>query len=38
VTSFLTISAREAWEGHGETIIRKIFRLPTGGAMQRRDP
>jgi len=35
-TSFLTTSIPAAWEGHGETIIRKTSRLSTGGAMVRK--
>jgi hypothetical protein len=37
VTSFLTISARGAWEGHGEMITRKTFRPFTCGATARGD-
>jgi len=31
------MSAREVWEALGETIIRIIFKLRTGGATERRD-
>jgi len=36
-TSCRTISAHAEWEGHGETITRRIFKPFTGGAMWKRD-
>ncbi len=35
--SFPTTSIPAAWEGHGETIILRIFRRSTGGATGKKD-
>jgi len=37
-TSCRTISAHGEWEGHGETITRRMFKPFTGGATEKRDP
>lgn len=35
-TSYLTTSTRKGWEGPGETTIRRTFKQPIGGAIQKK--
>jgi hypothetical protein len=37
-TWFQTINGAKGWEEPGETTIQTIFKLHTGGAMEKRDP